>query len=355
MARISCGLLAATLPGCSSGDESAANVDEALHHRRAGGGQDAGAGPDATPSGQDSGTKGQDAGAREPDSGIDGSGGIAAHYPHDVGIKNDPAVVFADDFETASGTVLGEGSLWTTVYGKIGIVKDPALVHAGAQAVDILHDAAPQGIGAYHKVQTEGYDTLYVRYYMKYDPAYPGQHHQGLEIFAGAPGITSGATAGVKPNGTDHYQARFDNNDPNFSWALAGDYSPGYLNSYTYHMDQGSQWGDLFFPTGTVLPSGKNFGPTFVSRPNVIPDLNRWYCFEIMLHANTPGLTDGRVTLWMDGAIVGDFPNIRFRTVDTLKPNTIVLDSYVDTLRPNEHLWYDDIVAATSYIGPMVP
>ena len=43
--------------------------------------------------------------------------------------------------------------------------------------------------------------------------------------------------------------------------------------------------------------------PTFVARPNVIPALDRWYAFEVMLKANTPGMRDGQVTCWMDGEI----------------------------------------------------
>ena len=56
----------------------------------------------------------------------------------------------------------------------------------------------------------------------------------------------------------------------------------------------------------------------------------------------------------MDGVLQGDFPNLRLRNVDTLKVNNVYLSSYSSRIRPNQTLWYDDVVVATSYIGPQV-
>jgi hypothetical protein len=61
-------------------------------------------------------------------------------------------------------------------------------------------------------------------------------------------------------------------------------------------------WGDHFFPTGIVSPFTSvpfDFGTEFVSRPDVIAELDRWYCYEMMVKANTPGQRDGRVALWL--------------------------------------------------------
>jgi hypothetical protein len=74
-----------------------------------------------------------------------------------------------------------------------------------------------------------------------------------------------------------------------------------------------------------------------------------------MLKANTPGKRDGRIAFWVDGKLAGDFPGLRFREVEELKPNHVFLLSYSSELQPNQTHWYDDVVAATSYIGPMRP
>ena len=140
-----------------------------------------------------------------------------------------------------------------------------------------------------------------------------------------------------------------------FRGALSG---LGLLNIYIYHPEQRSNYGDHFFPNGDVQPNTSipnNFGPTFVARPNVTPDLGRWYEYEVMLKANTVGQRDGRVTIWLDGQVIGDFPNIRFRDVDTLKIDRFNLSLHAGSnpTGPTKK-WYDNVVAAKSYIGPMV-
>jgi hypothetical protein len=73
-----------------------------------------------------------------------------------------------------------------------------------------------------------------------------------------------------------------------------------------------------------------------------------------MLKANTPGERDGRVAFWVDGKLAGDFQNLRFRDVETLKVNILTIGSFSSSRHPTTVMWYDDVVAATSYIGPMV-
>ena len=98
--------------------------------------------------------------------------------------------------------------------------------------------------------------------------------------------------------------------------------NPGLLNFYIYHPDQRDVWGDHFFPTGRVVPFDRvpgDFGPDFVARPDVIPELGRWYSYEVMVKANTPGKRDGRIAAWLDGKLVADFPNLRLRETDALR------------------------------------
>ena len=122
--------------------------------------------------------------------------------------------------------------------------------------------------------------------------------------------------------------------------------------------EQRDRFGDHFFPSGKILPFSEQpsiFGSQFVSRPDIIPEFDRWYCFEFMVKANTVGQRDGRVACWLDGKLIADFPNLRFRDVETLKIDHFGVTLHIgcNTVRPNKK-WYDDIVAATSYIGPMV-
>jgi hypothetical protein len=90
-----------------------------------------------------------------------------------------------------------------------------------------------------------------------------------------------------------------------------------------------------------------------VSRPNFRPELGRWYCYEFMVRANIAGRRDGRIACWVDGKLIADFPNLRFRDTDTLKIDFLSIGGYINPnkIRTNM-LWFDDVVAATSYIGP---
>ena len=73
------------------------------------------------------------------------------------------------------------------------------------------------------------------------------------------------------------------------------------------------------------------------------------------MKANTPGQRDGRIAMWLDGKLIADFPNLRLRETSALKIDQFTLDLHVrsNTLAVAKK-WYDNVVAATSYIGPMV-
>src|SRR5262249_597487 len=108
-----------------------------------------------------------------------------------------------------------------------------------------------------------------------------------------------------------------------------------------------------------VLPNTSipgNFGPDFVARADVTPELGVWYCYEYMVQANTPGKRDGRIAFWLDGKLLAESPNLRLRDVDTLKIDRFGLSFHIHS-NPNgaSRKWYDDVVAATSYIGPRAP
>ena len=73
-----------------------------------------------------------------------------------------------------------------------------------------------------------------------------------------------------------------------------------------------------------------------------------------MVKTNTPGQRDGRIALWLDGNLIADFQNLRLRETTALKIDKFDLDLYI---RNNSlavaRKWYDNVVAARAYIGPM--
>jgi hypothetical protein len=289
--------------------------------------------------------------------------GIAAEYPGDKGIERDTAVVFADGFETTEAGPLPDGyrkqdeKKWDNSWRGL-ITEQAENVHSGKRALEMtLVRPGPRPAGAgVQKHFKEGFETLFLRYYAKFDKnaeLYHGGAHNGGNIDARAPGVPLGCP-GVRADGSNKFTAVLDTYRSEEQIP-----SPGHLVVYCYHMDQGGRWGDQFYPSGRVLPLGggrEPFGEQFVPRSDFVPEQGLWHCYELMVHANTPGKRDGRIAFWVDGTVRGDFPNLRLRNVETLKANHIDLGIYTHNprVRRNVTIWFDDVVAATSYVGPQV-
>ena len=279
-----------------------------------------------------------------------GNTGIAARYGGDGGIASDPAVIFADDFESY-GSAASLTTKWSETYHSANtrIATEAGNVFAGARALEFTVPLTTAEVSnTVAKVVSPGRDMLFLRFYAKYDSGFNvlGSSHNGSTISAHY------CCPGVRADGSNKFLVSYE------AWrGETATPNPGQLNAYIYHPEQRDIWGDHFFPTGTVLPFSStpfDFGPDFVARPDIAPVLGRWYCYEFMVKANTPGQRDGRIAFWLDGQLIADFPNLRLRDTTALTIDRFTLDLHV--FKNNLALarkWYDNVVAATSYIGPM--
>jgi pyruvate formate-lyase activating enzyme-like uncharacterized protein len=68
---------------------------------------------------------------------------------------------------------------------------------------------------------------------------------------------------------------------------------------------------------------------------------------------NTPGTRDGRVAVWQDGILIAEWLNVRFRDVGTVKIDEIQLENGGQGSSQQNNKWYDNLVIAKKYIGPM--
>lgn len=281
----------------------------------------------------------------------EGDKGIARRYPFDRAIGGHPAVILHDDFE--SGNLRDR---WSQFFHEANIrfADDPAIVHTGKRSLEFTVPKQDSELSnTVMKRFNPGYDIVFLRYYSRFDKGFDqiGSSHNGGFLAAIAPGIPF-ATPGVKADGRNKFIATYENWRPD-----AQTPSPGELNVYCYHPEQRSQWGDHFFPSGKVLPFTYlpgDFGPAFVKRADIIQELGRWYCYEFMVKANAPGKRDGRIACWLDGKLIADFPNMRLRDDPNLKINHAALDLHIGSNRIRENKkWYDDVVIATTYVGPL--
>jgi hypothetical protein len=314
-----------------------------------GAGRDSDAGGTVRPDG----SRPADSGPVDPGSLPEGDTGIAARYPGDVGIADDPSVIFADDFEaTASPSDLRDR--WDVVWNEatLRVAEEPENVNAGARAIEMIFPRGGEVGNGLMKHLTDEREVLFLRFHSKFDPALDitgaGSFHNGGSISAHYH-VDGMSTPGVRADGTNKFLVSYE------ATVWSGP-PPGHLIAYVYHPGQRDDYGDIFFPNGEVMPNTSlpgDFGDDFVARPNVTPELGRWHAFELMVRANTPGARDGRIAMWLDGRLIADFPNMRFRDVDTLLIDYLNIGGYINPNDVRENrLWFDDVVAATSYIGP---
>jgi hypothetical protein len=245
--------------------------------------------------------------------------GLAARYPGGVGIEKDPAVVFADNFES------GNLNRWDGGYARdrAHFVHEPGDVHSGTSALQWVLPKGDSG-GNIAKWLQPGYDALYARVYWKLGEDWDVAAMHGWGISAAAPGINVPGDAGKRADGRNKFCAILDSPHTN-------------LSCYVYHPEQKGLFGD-HFKSGVTLEPG------------------RWYCVELMQKANTPGRRDGELALWLDGREVGRWQELRFRDVPELKLNKVFLTLYIhQNDRGENRCCYDDLVVATQYIGPQVP
>jgi hypothetical protein len=306
--------------------------------------------------------------------------GIAAHHPGDREIATDSAVLFAEDFEEA--TIADLNTRWTEA-------KNPANevfafsddVPTGSSGKHSLRMTATKGKndgGHLWKLFDHGVDTMYARFYVKFAKDHPYVHHfVKIGAWSNSPRWPQGE-AGKRHDGLRSFQTGIE---PESGY---GKYDPpGAWHFYTYWQDMRSWQG----PQGTSF-YGNGFAP---EKPAQIPR-DRWQCVEFMVKANsTPEASEQ--AFWIDGVQLGrwapgtpsgtwkrdrfdagagePFPGYRWRADVNLKPNVFWLLYYLEQVFSGEEqyqnhtgaqmnqnvtqVWFDHVVVATSYIGPLSP
>ncbi len=299
--------------------------------------------------------------------------GLAAKYVGDVGIAHDAAVVFAEDFETGSLAELAKR--WGYASNKNGKVhafsEDVPPGSAGRRSLQMTGTLGENSGGDLYTVFKPGLDKVYLRFYTKFAADHGYEHHFVALGGYNPPTPWPNPRAGTRPRGDDRIAVFID---PQGHY---GRYPPmGIWGLYTYWSEMkvsadGHYWGNVLSPARAVpVPRGK------------------WICVELMIQLNSaPDQRDGELKLWIDGKLVMDlakgmrrgpwsgmgfklvesggvpFEGLRLRTSMDLKINHVWLEHYVDAgaqaqnkvRNPNRsnRVWFDDIVVAKSYIGPI--
>lgn len=94
-------------------------------------------------------------------------------------------------------------------------------------------------------------------------------------------------------------------------------------------------------------------------------EAERWYCIEVMVKLNTPGVSDGAVAAWIDGEAKLSYTGRQFRGIGATDPSPstarigslLVAGQYggQTTVPQDQFSWQDDYVASTQRVGCRAP
>ena len=309
--------------------------------------------------------------AAEPESKLPEGPGLAAKYPLDEGIGKDPNVLFAENFET--GDLADLAKRWANVSNKNGEVlafSDDVAV-AGKRSIQMSATLGKNTGGHLYTTLPRAVDTAFARFHVKFPKEADYIHH--FVHFGGYNPATKWAQggAGERPRGDERMTVGIE---PHGGAGRLG--PPGAWNFYAYWQEMkisadGKFWGNAVSPV----------------KPLLVPR-DSWQCVEIMFKCNSaPNQSDGELALWLDGKLAmhvykgvqrakwsgmgfklveqgGEpFEGLRWRKTDRLKVNFFWLLHYVtdNAAKQNKaepptrpvRVWFDDIVVATEYIGPV--
>lgn len=258
---------------------------------------------------------------------------LLSQTPGDV--QNQKDVVFRCDFE--SGTWFEEWGETRTPRRVSLVESEPALrfepLDGKALRIQIDKDGHYGLSLAYRFRKQLGYEPeeTYFRYYLRFADDWNPKRGGKLPGIGGTYGR---AGWGGRPvHGDDGWSAR-----GLFEGQKDGRTPIGF---YCYHMDMRGRYGS---------------GWRWNREDRGLLENNRWYCIEQYAKLNQPGEADGVLRGWVDGELAFEKADIRFRSVDKLKIETIWINFYLGGTWNSEsehHVYVDDVVISKSPIGPL--
>ncbi len=270
--------------------------------------------------------------------------GIATKYPNDKGIEKDPDIVLAENFEDGDYK-----KRWDDVKNPkcLELCEDPKNVHSGKHSIQITATLGDNTGGHLYKMLSKGLDTCYLRFYAKFEKEHEYVHHF-VHLTAYNPGTKwPQGGAGELPDGSKRATTGIE------PWGNWGRHKPpGAWNFYTY-------WCEM-----KKSKDGKYWGNSFAPEEPVLVERDKWICVEMMMKMNSsPDKEDGEQAFWIDGKCAGRWGGFRWRTLEELKINGIWILYYITENAPKQNnvkdpkkvnrIWFDDILVAKSYIGPL--
>ncbi len=298
---------------------------------------------------------------------------LSEQYPNDEGISKDERVIIASDFESGIDVPLK--------IARKGVLalQDDKIAFSGKGCVQIT---ATKNVdqGGDVKIQWDkGVDTCFMRVYLRFDKDTLMPHHFiNLSGFNDTYQYRWGGSAGLRPLGGQNGKVSTTLEPPK------GENGEWKFYSYWHEM---RSWQT---PEGTS--DGRKsayYGNVFAMEDSPAIVRDEWICCEMMIKLNSPNAYDGEQAFWINGKKIGHWKNgspdgtwlrenfrtftnwntdpkpfegFNWRTDNALQINHATLQWYLSNnqswpkMKVDKNIvYFDNLVIATEYIGPMVP
>jgi hypothetical protein len=304
--------------------------------------------------------------------------GLATKYPGDTGIDKDPKVLFVEQFEEPTMDALKQR--WEAVRHPeiMSFASDVPAGSGGGHSLLMTHVGGQGDGGHLYRRLGKGHEQVFARFYVKFDPDCAPVHHFGTCLGGNQPSTPwPSVKAGQPTDGARSFWTGIEPFGKSWRWDF-----------YTY-------WCEM---RGSP-PRGQTWGNSFVHDRELKVARGRWTCVEVMVKMNAVGDSNGEMALWLDGQLIrhlgqgfpkgkwvfdkflpgeggdsvrwsntkgdrehfttpaggGPFEGFRWRTVPELNVNFVWAYLYMTDV-PTGHVskvWFDHIVVATDYVGPI--
>ncbi|MBK8956547.1 MAG: hypothetical protein IPM34_13470 [Saprospiraceae bacterium] len=294
---------------------------------------------------------------------------IASSYPFDNNIQKDSNVIFVEMFEGSVNNLISSGN-WNKISPNASnILSDPSVPKGSPGNKSLRLVTIQDGTNTnqntllYKLIAPDIVDSIFVRYYIKYDTN-TIYHHSGLWIGGkNPPANIPGNIGGNLPSGNKEFHVGTEIKDIANGRPTAN----SLFGLYTYWMGMhqsslGPYYGNQFYNN--------------TSFDNI--ELAAWNCIEVMIKLNDPvSSSNGAIKLWVNGILVSDlgyqfptgtwnynyftegaglpFEGFQFRNDKALNLNYLWLRNFNDQNPPNHmgNVYFDHLVVAKKYIGPI--
>jgi hypothetical protein len=308
----------------------------------------------------------------------EGNDGIASQYRGDKDIHKDSRVVLSENFEVESVDDLKPR--WDMVRDShvMSLSKKIPSLSSGEKSL-LISQMAEKGTGAdlYTRLP-HGLNKVHARFYVRFAKDCEPIHHFGTCLGGNRPSTPwPQVRAGEPTRGDKAFWVGIEPFGKSWRW----DY-------YAYwHEMRGSP------------PRGQTWGNSFINDDSIVVKKEQWICLEMMIKMNDVGHSNGELAFWLDGKLISHlrqgspkgvflfdkfipnrsgegviwdketgerrnlpevpggspFPGFQWRTSEDLNVNFVWIYAYLtqSTKGHVNDIWFDDIVIATDYIGPI--